>query len=168
MKRSMIASVMLLMITGCQVLPDNTATTRHYDLGVAPEDPIVCESRIEAVRADGDVTMWYRTDGAPFERKAYAWSLWSAPPAELVRDRMIQRTRPVSGASSVGLEIQQLELRVTDGGARARLVVAKRTGSATDSLPPYEIQTDASPAGLAGGIAQLVDRLATDICQSEQ
>ena len=168
MNRPMIASAMFLMISGCQVLPDNTAAVRHYDLGVASEDPIICGSRIEAVRADGEVTMWYRTDGEPFERKAYAWSVWSAPPAELVRDRMIQRMRPVSGATSIGLEIQQLELLVTDSGARARLIVAIRTGGETDSLPSYEIQTDASPAGLAGGIAQLVDQLVTDICQTEQ
>lgn len=168
MTRPVILSLMVLAVaTGCQVLPENTAIIRQYDLGVSAETPVPCKTRLEMVRAPAETTMWYRTGSESFERRPYAWSVWSAAPGDLVRDRIVQRTRPGPEATAITLEIHQMELLVGDDGGRARLAVAVRSGGRTTGLPPYLVDTDVSPAGLARGIAQLVDQLMLDVCAAD-
>ena len=159
-----------LLLGACAAPGGQDALMRVYDLGLAPQSTpaaAVIAARIAQVRAsapfDG-TDMHYRLayrDGA--ELLAYSQSRWAAPPAKLIRKRLVRATAAATGAACT-LEIEVLEfsqvyaaadasealleLRATLAGSAARL--AER--SIRVALP-----AGAGAAPGAGVMARVVD-----------
>jgi cholesterol transport system auxiliary component len=136
-------AVLAAALLGCASPGGADAMVHVYDLGLAPQ-AVPAEARIAAriaqVRANAPfdgTEMQYRLsyrDSA--ELLSFSQSRWAAPPAELVRKRLIRSADPAPGnACSVDIEILEfsqvfsapngsealLEMRVALAGGSARL-----------------------------------------------
>lgn len=114
MKRAAFLSVLLVALAGCSALPDKPVRQTTFDFGPAPAgETTAAASRpalvLPSVEAGGlleTTALLYRLGyDDPFQLRPYAYARWSAPPGQLVRQRLVDvlgRERAVldSGAAS--------------------------------------------------------------------
>jgi cholesterol transport system auxiliary component len=114
MKRTAFLSLLLAALAGCSVLPEKPVRQTTYDFGPAPAGeatttlsrPALVLPIVETGGLLESTALLYRLGYEDaFQLQPYAYARWSAPPAQLVRQRLqdvLGRERAVldSGAAS--------------------------------------------------------------------
>ena len=97
MKRRALALLGVAVLAGCSALPDKPVRHTMYDLGPSPTADAPAPSNRPAlvlpeVEADGileTTALLYRLGYEdPFKLRPYAFARWSAPPTQLLRQRL--------------------------------------------------------------------------------
>lgn len=188
-----------LLLSACANLPDKPVREIQYDFGPLPQaeaaapapdaTPLVLR-QVETSASLESSALQYRLGYAdPFQLHPYAYARWTAPPAELVRQRLrerIGRTRAVvdsSGGAALrrgGVEAQVLRVELEefsqhfDSQAASRGVLRLRCtllenspgGERLVAQRSFAVQRPAPSADAAGGVRALtaaVDAAADDI-----
>lgn len=122
------ASLLLALLAGCSALPDKPVRATLYDFGpgVAASAPSAAPTQPPLVLAEVDSAVSF--DGAPImyrlgyadahQLRPYALARWSAPPANLVR----QRLREQLGRDRLVLDAEEALALSRTGGARPRVL----------------------------------------------
>jgi cholesterol transport system auxiliary component len=114
MKRAACLALLLAALAGCSALPDKPVRQTSYDFGPSPASEVTTTlSRAALVLPNVETSgllesnaLLYRLGYEdPFQLQPYAYARWSAPPGQLVRQRLVDvlgRDRAVldSGAAS--------------------------------------------------------------------
>lgn len=187
MKR-LLALLLVLALTACSALPDKPVQEAQYDFGpgavvdavLAPTGPALVLPEVEVSGSLEGPALLYRLGYAnPHQLRPYAFARWSAPPGQLVRQRIrehLARTRPVldsaAGASLArrgGMvpptlrveleEFSQLFDSATDskGVLRLRCTLLESTaaGERLVAQRSFTVQRPAPTADAAGGVRAL-------------
>lgn len=194
-------SVLLLLaaaLAGCKALPEKPAQQTMYDFGVAaagtpataPARPALLLPEVEAGGALETHSLLYRLAYEdPHQLRPYAYARWSAPPGELLRQRLrdvLGRERPVLDSSAAAalsrrggsappvLRIALEEFShlfdsptASRGILRFRATLLENTGGGERLVAQrsFEVQRPAPSANAAGGVRALT--AATDAAAQE-
>ncbi|WHZ09742.1 MAG: hypothetical protein OJF60_000181 [Burkholderiaceae bacterium] len=192
--RTLICLSLALAATGCAVL-DKPQRALVYDFGAAPADagapaatealPPLVLAAVETNHALDGQAVLYRLDYAdPQQLRRYAEARWSAPPAELVRQRLreiLGRQRAVLDAGSAALPLvlrvdldefsQQFASPQQSAGViqlRATLLRAAPGGATPVAQRRWRITRPAASPDARGGVQALAaatDAAAEQIAQ---
>ncbi|MBS0317855.1 MAG: membrane integrity-associated transporter subunit PqiC [Proteobacteria bacterium] len=192
--RALICLILAIAAAGCTVL-DKPQRAQVYDFGAVPADasapatadalPPLALAAVDANQALDGLAVLYRLDYAdPQQLRRYAQARWSAPPAELVRQRLReilgrQRTvlDPGTAASPLLLRIdldefsQQFASPQQSAGVirlRATLLRLSATGAAPVAQRSLRIERPAASPDARGGVQALAaatDAAAEQIAQ---
>ena len=123
---SALAAVALALLAGCSALPDKPVRPALYDFGPGSTAPVLADPRgplpplamadIEASGPlDGATGVLYRLGYADAQQlQPYALARWSAPPSQLVRQRLRERLSLRRAVLNAG---ESASLLRTDGAA---------------------------------------------------
>lgn len=122
-------AVLLLLLGGCGALPDKPERSRLYDFGpgvaaagVAPATHTQAPLMLAEVDASGSFEgspIMYRLGYADAHQlRPYAYARWSAPPAQLVR----QRLREHLGRDRLVLDAEEAAAMARSGGHKPRVL----------------------------------------------
>lgn len=197
MKR-LLAPLLAVALAACSALPDKPVQETHYDFGpgavvdavVTPTGPALVLPEVEVSGSLEGPALLYRLGYAnPHQLRPYAYARWSAPPGQLLRQRIrehLSLTRPVldsaAGASlarrggtvppTLRVELEefsQLFDSATDskGVLRLRCTLLESTaaGERLVAQRSFTVQRPAPTADAAGGVRALT--AATDAAAAE-
>lgn len=186
-------------LAGCKSLPDKPKAQTMYDFGPAapsptvtvPQRPALLLPEVEAGGVLETSALLYRLGYEdPFQLRPYAYARWSAPPGQLIRQRLrdvLGRERPVLDESAAAAlarrggaappvlrteleEFSQLfdSPRESQGVLRLRATLLENTGGGERLLAQrsFDLRRPAPSADAAGGVRALtaaVDAAAADI-----
>lgn len=186
-------------LAGCKSLPDKPKAQTMYDFGpaapaptvTAPPRPALLLPEVEVKGVLETTALLYRLGYEdPFQLRPYAYARWSAPPGQLIRQRLrdvLGRERPVlDEAAAAALarrgggappvlrteleEFSQLfdSARESQGVLRLRATLLENTGGGERLLAQrsFDLRRPAPSADAAGGVRALtaaVDAAAADI-----
>jgi len=116
------------LVAGCGALPDKPLRATLYDFGpglqasapaAAPTQPPLLLAEVDApVSFDGSPIMYRLGYGDVHQLRPYALARWSAPPAQLVR----QRLREQLGRDRLVLDAEEALALARSSGARPRVL----------------------------------------------
>lgn len=186
-------------LAGCKSLPDKPKAQTMYDFGpaapaptvTAPPRPALLLPEVEVKGVLETTALLYRLGYEdPFQLRPYAYARWSAPPGQLIRQRLrdvLGRERPVLDESAAAAlarrgggappvlrteleEFSQLfdSARESQGVLRLRATLLENTGGGERLLAQrsFDLRRPAPSADAAGGVRALtaaVDAAAADI-----
>jgi cholesterol transport system auxiliary component len=188
--------VLAALLAACGALPDKPVRETQYDFGPVPAAgaagvpsgaPLVLPD-VEVGAALETTALFYRLGYAvPFQLRPYAYARWSAPPGQLVRQRLrehIGRSRPViesAGALARRGGVVPATLRVeleefsqlfdsqseSQGVLRLRCTLIDNTpaGESVVAQRSFHVRRPAPSADAAGGVRALT--AATDAAAQE-
>jgi cholesterol transport system auxiliary component len=201
MKRGLHALLMVVVLAGCKALPDKPMRQTMYDFG--PAVPVVASTAparsallLPEVEASGILetpALLYRLGYEdPHQVRSYAYARWSAPPGQLVRQRLrdvLSAERAVldaAAASSLARRggtpppVLRVELEefsqlfesstASKGVLRLRCTLLENTagGERLVAQRSFDVQRPAPSADAAGGVRALAaatDAAAQDIAR---
>ncbi len=199
MRRGWLALAAALALAGCKALPDKPVRPAMYDFGPgAPAQASAATSRGALVLQEVEVSGILETTALlyrlgyddPHQLRPYAYARWSAPPAELLRQRLrdvLGQDRAVLDADAAAAmsrrggnpppvlrveleEFSQLFDSATDskGVVRLRCTLLENTagGERLVAQRSFNVQRPAPSADAAGGVRALTaatDAAARDI-----
>ena len=188
-----------VLLASCSALPDKPVREVQYDFGpgsvtdsaVTPGGAALVLPEVEVGASLEGTALLYRLGYAdPYQLHPYAFARWSAPPGQLLRQRLrehLARTRPVLDSASGALlarrggaippvlrveleEFSQLFDTLTDskGVLRLRCTLLESTaaGERLVAQRSFTVQRPAPSADAAGGVRALTaatDAVAADI-----
>jgi cholesterol transport system auxiliary component len=193
-------SVLLLAaaLAGCKALPDKPAQQTMYDFGVttagasatAPARPALLLPEVETSGVLETHSLLYRLAYEdPHQLRPYAYARWSAPPGQLLRQRLrdvLGRERPVLDSSAAAAlsrrggsapPVLRVELEefshlfdsptASRGVLRFRATLLENTGGGERLVAQrsFEVQRPAPSADASGGVRALT--AATDAAAQE-
>ena len=129
MKRLLIASVLCAMLAACGAIPDKPTRPTLYDFGPGvaaaaatpgtPSQPPLMLAEVDATGSFDGTPILYRLGYADaYQLRPYAFARWSAPPAQLVR----QRLREQLGRDRLVLDTEEAAALARSGGAKPRVL----------------------------------------------
>lgn len=187
MKRTVPILLAFAVLAGCSALPDKPTQLAMYDLGPpaatapAPADrpPLLLpELEVRGILEGTDLLYRLGYDD-PFQVRPYAFARWSAPPAQLVRQRLrdvLGRDRPVLDSSAAAAlarrggaapPVLRVELEEFDqvfdsttasrGVLRLRCTLLENTGGGERLVAQrsFVLERPAPSADAAGGVRAL-------------
>lgn len=199
MKRLLWPLLLAAALAGCKALPDKPAQQTMYDFGpaaatptaTAPARPALLLPEVEVSGIlDGTALLYRLAYEDPHQLRPYAYARWSAPPGELVRQRLrdvLGRERPVLDASAAAalarrggtappvlrLELEEFSQlfdspRESQGVLRLRATLLENTGGGERLVAQrsFDLRRPAPTADAAGGVRALTaatDAAAADI-----
>lgn len=199
MKRGLLLLVVAAALAGCKALPDKPQPQTMYDFGpVAAPASAVAPTRAALFLPEVEVAGILETPGLlyrlayqdPHQLKPYAFARWSAPPGQLLRQRLrevLGRDRPVLDAAAAAAltsrggtapPVLRVELEefsqvfdsptASQGVLRLRCTLLENTsgGERLVAQRSFHVQRPAPSADAAGGVRALtaaVDATAQDI-----
>jgi cholesterol transport system auxiliary component len=194
-----LAVALALALAGCKALPDKPARQTMYDFGPGTQaEPTAASSRGALVLPEVEVTGILETPALlyrlgyedPHQLRPYAFARWSAPPGQLLRQRLrdvLGRDRAVLDAAAAAAlsrrggtpppvlrveleEFSQLFDSATDskGVLRLRCTLLENTGGGERLVAQrsFHVQRPAPSADAPGGVRALTaatDAAAQDI-----
>lgn len=197
MRAGFLPFVLAAVLAGCSALPDKPVRETLYDFGppaaeaagaASPSGPPLVLPEVDVSASLESSALLYRLGYAdPFQLHPYALARWSAPPGQLLRQRLresIGRTRPViesggafarrGGAVPATLRVELEEFsQVFDSPGASRGVVRLRctllestaAGESLVAQRSFVVQRPAPSADAAGGVRALT--AATDAAAQE-
>jgi cholesterol transport system auxiliary component len=199
MKRRTLLPFIALALAGCSALPSKPVRPTMYDFGLQPADPVgTAPNRAALVLPEVEVNgslestaLLYRLGYEdPNQLRPYAFARWSAPPGELLRQRLrdvLGRDRPVlDSAAAAALSrrggtpppVLRVELEefsqlfesptASQGVLRLRCTLLENTGGGERLVAQrsFSVQRPAPSADAPGGVRALAaasDAAAQDI-----
>ncbi len=198
MKTLLCAIALALGLAGCSALPDKPVRETLYDFGPGPaveggppstSTPLVVPDVEVSASLEGS-SMFYRLGYAdPNQLLPYAYARWSAPPGQLVRQRLrevLGLTRPVLDSAAAGslarrggfvppmlrVELEEFS-QFFDSQAQSRGLIRLRctllestpAGDRLVAQRSFTVQRPAATANAAGGVQALT--AATDAAAAE-
>lgn len=198
MRRAALVLAATLVLAGCKALPDKPARQTMYDFGPVAPAQAAASSRGALVLPEVEVTGILETSALlyrlgyedPHQLRPYAYARWSAPPGELLRQRLrdvLGQDRAVLDSAAAAMmsrrggtpppvlrveleEFSQLFDSATDskGVLRLRCTLLESTGGGERLVAQrsFSVQRPAPSADAAGGVRALVaatDAAAQDI-----
>jgi len=197
-RRTLLPSIALLL-AGCSALPSKPARPALYDFGpepsavsaTAPARPALVLPEVETSGILETPALLYRLGyDDPNELRPYAYARWSAPPGQLLRQRLrdvLGRDRPVLDASAAAAlarrggsppPVLRVELEefsqlfesptASQGVLRVRCTLLENTGGGERLVAQrrFSVQRPATSADAPGGVRALAaatDAAAEDI-----
>ncbi|GAB3775882.1 ABC-type transport auxiliary lipoprotein family protein [Ramlibacter monticola] len=197
-RRTLLPSIALLL-AGCSALPSKPARPALYDFGpepsaasaTAPARPALVLPEVETSGILETPALLYRLGyDDPNELRPYAYARWSAPPGQLLRQRLrdvLGRDRPVLDASAAAAlarrggsppPVLRVELEefsqlfesptASQGVLRLRCTLLENTGGGERLVAQrrFSVQRPATSADAPGGVRALAaatDAAAEDI-----
>lgn len=198
MRRLLPLLTLAVALAGCKALPEKPPQRTMYDFGpaapapaaTAPAGPALLLPRVEVNSAlDGTALLYRLGYEDPHQLRPYAFARWSAPPGELVRQRLrevLGRDRPVlddaaasalarrGGAAPPVLRLELEEFshlfdspRESRGVLRLRATLLENTGGGERLLAQrsFDVRRPAPSPDAAGGVRALA--AATDAAAAE-
>jgi cholesterol transport system auxiliary component len=199
MRRRTLLPLLALGLAGCSALPSKPTRPTMYDLGPLAEEPsATAPARAALVLPDVEVSgsldtpaMLYRLGYEdPNQLRPYAYARWSAPPGQLLRQRLrdvLGRERPVLDSAAAAALVRQggspppvlrVELeefsqlfdspKDSQGVLRLRCTLLHNTGGGERFVAQrsFNVKKPAPSADAAGGVRALAaatDAAAQDI-----
>jgi len=180
--RTLLATLLALTLTACQLGPASAPPPVLHDLGAPPEESATGQWTTRPLRLAIQVSAppWL-DDGAVHYRRAEGTQLagyrdhrWAAPPSQLLAQRLSTLLGPPPSASSLRwleIDLQNLEQRfLADGSAEARLraraTVSTQRGGTILASRDFAFGVGCKTADVKGGIAaqaNAIDALARQI-----
>jgi cholesterol transport system auxiliary component len=188
MKRRLFALVAVAALAGCKALPDKPTRQTMYDLGPAPAATARATPQLGAVvLPDLEVNGILETPALlyrlgyedPHQLRPYAFARWTAPPAQLVRQRLrdiVGRDRPVLDAAAgaalarsggtrppmLRVELEEFSQQFDTPGAsqgvlrlRCTLLESTAGGERLVAQRSFDVQRPAPSADAPGGVRAL-------------
>ncbi|HSV82088.1 MAG TPA: ABC-type transport auxiliary lipoprotein family protein [Ramlibacter sp.] len=112
MMRRLVTAVAALLLAACNALPDKPVREVHYDFGpgtvaeaaaAAAGAPLVLAELEVSASLETSALLYRLAYADPRQLRAYAFAAWSAPPGQLLRQRLREHLaleRPVLDASA--------------------------------------------------------------------
>lgn len=199
MRRGTSLVLLAVALAGCKSLPDKPAQQTMYDFGpvaaaataTAPARPALLLPDVEVSGIlDGTGLLYRLAYEDPHQLRPYAFARWSAPPGQLVRQRLrdvLGRERPVLDAAAAAalarrggaappvlrLELEEFSQmfdspRESQGVLRLRATLLENTGGGERLVAQrsFDVRRPAPTADAAGGVRALTaatDAAAADI-----
>jgi cholesterol transport system auxiliary component len=200
MTRRWLLSCLALALAGCSALPDKPARPTLYDFGpqaptptvvVAPQGPALVLPDVEVNGILETPALLYRLAYEdPNQLRPYAYARWSAPPGQLLRQRLLDvlgRDRPVLDSSAgaaltrrggtpppvLRVELEEFSQlfdspTASQGMLRVRCTLLENTGGGERLVAQrsFNVQRPAPSADASGGVRALAaatDAAAQDI-----
>jgi cholesterol transport system auxiliary component len=187
---SLAGLVLALALAGCSALPDKPVQQTMYDFGpepaapaaTAPARPALVLPEVEVSGALETTALLYRLGyDNPNELRPYAYARWSAPPAQLLRQRLrevLGRERPVlDGSAAASLSrrganpppVLRVELEefthlfesptASQGVLRVRCTLLENSagGERLVAQRSFSVQRPATSADASGGVRALAE-----------
>lgn len=183
MKRIAGLFCMIAGIAACAISPGPSHQPVQYlDFGPASDPAGACaiNARLGAIKSSQAVRgteIWYRYRDRPFAPAPYAFSRWSAPPAELLRRQLQPGFRGGAESGRVDLELFRLELHVATelaagaaADARLQMEISAARYAANGTLLErrlfvLEPEAQASPDGAAEAASQALAKWQSELCR---
>ncbi len=183
MIRFALLAAAIVSLTACALSPGPShQPLRQFDFGPRPADASVCEvdAQLGVVKASPAVSgtdMWYRYDDRPYSPEPFAFSRWTAPPAELLRRRLQIVFSGAAAAGRVDLEVFRVELQVGSGATAEDAVDARVSVDigavyrAPDGRPldhqlfKLSHEAAASPEGAAQAVGEALINWQRELCR---
>lgn len=203
MRRMLPPLLALALLAGCQALPDKPVRQTLYDFGpIAPQAATVADmpARGALVLPEVEVSGILETPALlyrlgyddPYQLRPYAYARWSAPPGQLLRQRLrevLGRERAVLDVAAAGalarrggtpppvLRVELEEFSQLFGApgesqgvlrVRCTLLENSANGERLVAQRSFHVQRPAPSADAAGGVRALTaaaDAAATDIAR---
>ena len=199
MKRHLWPLLLVAALAGCKALPDKPAQQTMYDFGPAPAAPtataparpalLLPEVEVSGI-LDGTALLYRLAYEDPHQLRPYAYARWSAPPGQLVRQRLrdvLGRERPVLDATAAAalarrggpappvlrVELEEFSQlfdspRESQGVLRLRATLLENTGGGERLVAQrsFDVRRPSPSADAAGGVRALTaatDAAAADI-----
>lgn len=129
MKRLLCVSMLCALLAACGAIPDKPTRPTLYDFGPgvaaaaatpgAPTQPPLMLAEVDATGSFDGTPIMYRLGYADAHQlRPYAFARWSAPPAQLVR----QRLREQLGRDRLVLDTEEAAALARSGGAKPRVL----------------------------------------------
>ena len=190
MTRGCLIAALALALAGCSALPDKPVQQTMYDFGPEAAAPgATAAARSALVLPEVEVTgvlettaLLYRLNyDNPNKLRPYAYARWSAPPAQLLRQRLrdvLGRERPVLDASAASAlsrrggmppPVLRVELEefthlfesptASQGVLRVRCTLLESTagGERLVAQRSFSVQRPAASADASGGVRALAE-----------